>query len=240
MPLPSIIDPTRSVGGVLGMPFVPPGPVAVYNRSSSDSLTQYGRCGEKLKARTYAAYWEIRKDRRVKRLCRGIEKGYMAVDRPCLEEAAEYVRKKKLAALVAPFLSRFIRAADYHPAENPSAKPSDEEFAILHERTGGITLATFYPPGLSDSHERGIAVKLGGGGRPRKTTDRQLSRILRLRSNPETRAVRKIAEKLKMPRSTVEDALKRYVPGTWEGTRWKDLDDPYEEWENQQLNPATD
>lgn len=219
--MPPII---RETGGIVALSEARAGGVVLYNRASSYSPGQYGRGGEKLETRTHQAYKAVRPLRRVVAMRRGVEKGYMSVARPILEEAAEYARKRRLI-LVAPDLSRFIRA-ESHYKEWPTA----DEFARLRERTGGVTLATIAPPTLTERERHRSATRRGKPGRPSKDDKAQFLRILELRGDPDTRSYDRIAELTGIPRTTVRRRLSRPVPWRTDGLRWCDFDAPLTIW----------
>jgi hypothetical protein len=81
--------------------------------------------------------------------------------------------------VVAPDLSRFIRAKAYDRRTNRDAWPTREEFMALGEMTGNVVLATLAHPSLQEDRLHSLATKrTGKAGRPRSIDDELAERIL--------------------------------------------------------------
>src|SRR5262245_25366664 len=80
--------------------------------------------------------------------------------------------------VVAPDLSRLIRAEAFCHRTNLEAWPTPDEFARLRELTGGVQLATLADPTISERERRSLATKrTGKAGRP-KSIDEELAQAI--------------------------------------------------------------
>jgi hypothetical protein len=143
--------------------------IVLYNRVSS--YGQAGRGKVNLDAKTDPLVCEIKRERRVVAVIRAIEEGKLSTPRPKLVEAAAEA-KRSAAILVAPDLSRFIRAASYSRTRNRNAWPTAAEFDRLHELTLNVPLATVLEPFLQEDARHSAATKRSGkAGRPCRIDD---------------------------------------------------------------------
>ncbi|MSQ94411.1 MAG: hypothetical protein EXR98_07630 [Gemmataceae bacterium] len=152
----------------------------LFHRNSS-----YGQAGKgkvKLNAKATAFYNELRANvpwdvRRIRRTVQAVEEGKLSKGRPIFLGATDYAKKHDLI-VVAYDLSRFIRSESYCRQTNPEAWPTPEELGLLHEKTGGVILATFLDPALTEAERHPFLTNLTRkSGRPRKIDDDEMAQI---------------------------------------------------------------
>lgn len=133
---------------------------------------------------------------------------------------AAHKAEKTNAALVAETTDRFIRHPGYHSKENPNAQARDCDLEELAWCTGGVMLVTLLPPDAlpgqvrSFHTARGQVQKSQKGGRPR-THPRGYKKQRRSSSLAKASwmrrcglSIRRIAELLKTPKTTVQDWIR--------------------------------
>ena len=110
--------------------------------------------------------------------------------------------------------------------------PTPDEFARLHELTGGVILATIADPSITEAERHSLATKRTKKcGRPRKPLDvRDAYRILEALGTRDSDgrwkvSIAAVAKNLGIPPARIQRFLDSPVPGL-EGLRWKDLDEP--------------
>jgi DNA invertase Pin-like site-specific DNA recombinase len=145
----------------------------IYNRVSSRE--QAGRGRVKLDEKTLALFREVRRlapERRRWALIGAIEPGKLLDpdSRPELLRATDRAEERG-AILVAWDPNRFLRAAAYDHETNRNARPTPDDFQMLHELTRGVPLATVMSPHLTERDLHSLATKkTGKAGRPREVT----------------------------------------------------------------------
>jgi hypothetical protein len=108
----------------------------------------------------------------------GVERGYLSIDRPVLDEVSEQAAKKGIP-IVTSELPRFARSEAYDQRLNPVARLTTEEFGLLHKRTGDAQLETIADPNLSERELHALRVKRTGRcGRPRELSPDQEQAIV--------------------------------------------------------------
>lgn len=169
-------------GGILHLPAAleryPDHGIVVYNRVSSYGK-QTGKDKSKLQEKTDAARAEVRARAPGKLRCtvQGVELGKLSAPRPKLRRATDYAARHELI-IVANDLSRFIRSEAYDRHTNNEAVPTAEEFARLHELTGGAVLATLADPLMTEKERQSLATRrTGKAGRPRSIDDALAEKI---------------------------------------------------------------
>jgi hypothetical protein len=164
----------RVVGSVLhladALELYPEKSLILYNRTSGYGR-QSGHNNSKLDEKERVLYRTVRKmtDRP---LCKVVsvagERGKLDQPRRDLIRAAKAARKLN-AMVVAYDLSRLLRPENYDCRTNPNAEPTPSDLERLHDLTGGVVLATFVPPWLTESERHSLATKrTGNAGRPCK------------------------------------------------------------------------
>jgi hypothetical protein len=204
--------------------------IILYNRVSS-----WGQAGPdkvKLEAKTKPVIQAVMKaaPKRLYGLVLAVEEGQIGALRRHLQIAVHWALEQK-CILVAPDLSRFIRAEAYNRRTNRNAFPTAEEFAQLRERTHGIPLATIESPYLSEDERHSKATRrTGKAGRRKKIDDDLAHRIffdlrecllsLSGRGYLWEGPIRIVAKRYGVSRSTIErvaDTLSPY------GITWREL-----------------
>ena len=142
-------------------------------------------------------------------------------DRKVLIAAADKA-KKTGAILVAESTCRYIRNENYHSYRNFNIVPTSHDYEALIDSTEGVTLATVMHPNkpwykVKAYHtKRGQRSKNKFGGRPLKKypgymKDRRKKRLHKvLRLNKKGYSIADIVRKTKIPRSTINDWIRKY------------------------------
>jgi hypothetical protein len=170
-----------NLGGILHFPLAlqqhPDLCIVFYSRVSS--WGQAGPQKEKLWDKTVEPVTDILRlaPGKLRFSLRAVESGKLSRPRKGLIRACEEARKRG-GMVVAPDLSRLIRAESFCHRTNLDAWPTPEEFAMLREMTGGVLLATLADPTISERERRSIATKrTGKAGRPRSIDDEMAADI---------------------------------------------------------------
>jgi hypothetical protein len=152
----------------------------IYNRVSTRE--QAGRGKAKLMEKTWL-FDDVKRrapDRRRYAVIDAIETAQLSDPdaRPELLRATRYAEERK-AIIVVWDWTRLFRPAAYHPKTNRNARPTPEDFRMLHELTRGVRLATVMPPHLTERELHSRATKkTGKAGRPRKLTAEMLAQAV--------------------------------------------------------------
>jgi hypothetical protein len=138
-----------------------------------------------------------------------------------LWKAAQQAKRVGATVLLAETTDRFIRHPSFHSVLRPNYQATDEQLKELVEATQGMRLITHLDPDASPSEvrsyqrKRGQRFKRNKGGRPKNRTAGYMTRRWEdLHRKVEWLAkhdwsVRRIAAKVKVPKSTVDEWIRK-------------------------------